>query len=41
MDLQLWIETQLNDIISHNGYYDRLEVETLDELLHHQSDMEK
>ena len=41
VDLQLWIETQLNDIISHNGYYDRLEVETLDELLHHQSDMEK
>lgn len=41
VDLPLWIETQLKDIISHNGYYDRLEVETLDDLLHHQSDMEK
>lgn len=41
VDLPLWIETQLNDIISHDGYYKRLEVDTLDELLRHRSDMEK
>lgn len=41
VDLPLWIETQLCDIISHDGYYKRIEVETLDDLLQHQSDMEK
>ena len=41
VDLPLWIEEQLSDIISHEGYYRRLEVETLDDLLSHQSDMEK
>lgn len=41
VDLPLWIEAQLNDILSHDGYYERLGVETLDELLRHQSDMEK
>ncbi len=40
-DLLLWIKEQLSDIISHDGYYRRLEVETLDDLLRHQSDMEK
>lgn len=41
VDLLLWIKEQLSDIISHDGYYRRLEVETLDDLLRHQSDMEK
>lgn len=41
VDLLLWIKEQLSDIISHDGYYRRLEVETLDDLLSHQSDMEK
>ena len=41
VDLPLWIEEQLSDIISHDGYYKRLEVETLDDLLRHQADMEK
>ena len=41
VDLLLWIKEQLSDIISHDGYYRRLEVETLDDLLCHQSDMEK
>lgn len=41
VDLLLWIKEQLSDIISHDGYYQRLEVETLDDLLRHQSDMEK
>lgn len=40
-DITLWIKTQLKDIISHNGYYKRLEVETLDDLLLQQPDMEK
>ena len=40
VDLLLWIKEQLSDIISHDGYYRRLEVETLDDLLRHQSDME-
>lgn len=40
-NLLLWIKEQLSDIISHDGYYQRLEVETLDDLLCHQSDMEK
>ena len=41
VDLLLWIKEQLSDIVSHDGYYRRLEVETLDDLLRHQSDMEK
>lgn len=41
IDLSLWIEEQLSDIISHDGYYKRLEVDTLEDLLRHQSDMEK
>ena len=40
-DLSVWIETQLRDIISHDGYYERLNVETLDDLLRRRSDMEK
>ena len=41
INLPLWIEDQLKDIVSHDGYYNRLEVETLEDLLRHQSDMEK
>ena len=41
VDLLLWFKEQLSDIISHDGYYQRLEVATLDDLLRHQSDMEK
>lgn len=41
VDLPLWIEDQLKDIVSHDGYYNRLEVETLEDLLRHQADMEK
>ena len=41
VNLPFWIEDQLKDIISHDGYYKRLEVETLEDLLRHQSDMEK
>lgn len=41
VDLLLWIKEQLSDIISHDGYYQRLEVETLDDLLRQRSDMEK
>lgn len=41
INLPLWIEEQLKDIISHDGYYKRLDVETLDDLLRHQSDMER
>ena len=41
INLPLWIEDQLKDIVSHDGYYNRLEVETHEDLLRHQSDMEK
>ena len=40
-DIAIWIREQLSEIASHNGYYMRLNVETLDDLLHYQSDMEK
>lgn len=41
VNLLLWIETQLCDIISHDGYYMRLNVETLKDLMLHRSDMER
>lgn len=40
-DIVIWIREQLSDIASHNGYYMRLNVKTLDDLLLYQSDMEK
>lgn len=40
-NLLLWIETQLCDIISHDGYYMRLNVETPKDLMLHRSDMER